>query len=448
MNNLLDLVSISEEDEYILSGIAFLKEKELDKAIECFDTVIEKNNRSIDAYFNKALCLFILRKFDEAKDLFKKCTLIDRKFGKAYMFLGDMAFFIDGKVELALENYNKAIINNFDEEPVHLSKAFIYLTMNDSLNALKSYNKALLKNPKSKKALLGKLELYFKQLKFKDAEDCINKVREIETECEEYYTWAPLILTAQGKDKEALEILDEADKVIGFKEKVAFARIKVYEKDSKIEEALEYIDSIEEIVKANDELYYKFMNQKSNYLFKIGKNEEGKALLKMLSEDYDSEEVDFKLGNILFNEKNFEEALIYFDKITNREANGSEYFGTAVYFKAMCNDKLGNKEEAISLFKESLLYIKSACLIDPTNINLLNMRSLCLYQLEELEEAEKTIIKALKIQPKDENLLLVGAKIAHKSGNTKLGKERVESLLKLNPKYKDVLDEDLKELLK
>ena len=31
------------------------------------------------------------------------------------MFLGDMAFFIDGKVELALENYNKAIINNFDE---------------------------------------------------------------------------------------------------------------------------------------------------------------------------------------------------------------------------------------------------------------------------------------------------------------------------------------------
>ena len=107
------------------------------------------------------------------------------------------------------------------------------------------------------------------------------------------------------------------------------------------------------------------MNQKSNYLFNIGKNEEGKALLKMLSEEYDSEEVDFKLGNILFNEKNFEEALIYFDKITNREANGSAYFGTAVYFKAMCNDKLGNKEEAISLFKESLLYIKSACLIDP-----------------------------------------------------------------------------------
>ena len=70
------------------------------------------------------------------------------------------------------------------------------------------------------------------------------------------------------------------------------------------------------------------------------------------------------------------------------------------------------------------------------------MRSLCLYQLEELEEAEKTIIKALKIQPKDENLLLVGAKIAHKSGNIKLGKERLESLLKLNPKYKEVLDED------
>ena len=126
MNNLLDLVNISEEDDYILTGTSFMREKKLDKAIVCFDAVIEKNNRNLDAYFNKGLCLFILKRFDEAKDLFKKCILIDRKFGKAYMFLGDMAFFIDGKVELALENYNKAIINNFDVEAVHLSKAFIY----------------------------------------------------------------------------------------------------------------------------------------------------------------------------------------------------------------------------------------------------------------------------------------------------------------------------------
>ena len=130
MNNLLDLISISENDEYILSGVSFLKDQKIDKAIECFDIVIEKDNRCVDAYFNKGLCMFILRKFDEAKDLFKKCILIDKKFGKAYMFLGQISFFVEGKIEKALENYNKAIINGFDDEPVHLSKAFIYSTMN------------------------------------------------------------------------------------------------------------------------------------------------------------------------------------------------------------------------------------------------------------------------------------------------------------------------------
>lgn len=447
MNNILDLLNISEEDEYILSGVDFLKQKEVDKAIQCFDIAIEKNKKCIDAYFNKGLCLFILKRFDEAKDIFKKCTLIDKKLGKAYMFLGDMAFFIEGKIELALENYNKAIINNFDEEPVHINKAFIYTTMNDNINAIKSYNKALLINPKSKRALTGKLEIYFKQLRFKDAQDCVNKIREIDTESEEYYVWAPLIYAAQEKSQEAIQILDEADKVIGFNEKIAFARIKVYEKDSNIEDAIEYINSIEEDIKENDDLYYKFMNQKSNYLFKIGKDEEGKSLLKMLSEEYDSEEVDFKLGNILFSEKKFEESLVYFEKITNREINESDYYGTAIYFKALCNDNLGNKEKSKSLFKEALLFIKSACLLDPNNINLLNMRSLCLYQLEELEEAEKYISKAIKLQPNDINLLLVGAKIACKSGNTKLAKERVESLLKNDSKNKNILDEELKELL-
>ena len=34
MNNLLDLISISENDEYILSGVSFLKDQKIDKAIE------------------------------------------------------------------------------------------------------------------------------------------------------------------------------------------------------------------------------------------------------------------------------------------------------------------------------------------------------------------------------------------------------------------------------
>ena len=85
--------------------------------------------------------------------------------------------------------------------------------------------------------------------------------------------------------------------------------------------------------------------------------------------------------------------------------------------------------------------------MDPTNIDLLNMRSLCLYQLDELEEAEKCINKALKMEPKDINLLLVGAKIAYKSGNLKVGKERVDTLLKIDKKYIEVLDEELKELI-
>ena len=51
------------------------------------------------------------------------------------------------------------------------------------------------------------------------------------------------------------------------------------------------------------------------------------------------------------------------------------------------------------------------------------------------------------MEPKDINLLLVGAKIAYKSGNLKVGKERIDSLLKIDKKYIEVLDEELKELI-
>ena len=45
MAELFDLISISEQDDYILSGATLLKEKRIDEAIEFFDMAIEKNNR-------------------------------------------------------------------------------------------------------------------------------------------------------------------------------------------------------------------------------------------------------------------------------------------------------------------------------------------------------------------------------------------------------------------
>lgn len=447
MEELLDLINISEEEDYLLSGTTLLKDMQIEKSIEFFDMAIEKNKRNKDSYFCKGIALLMLEEYDKAKDMFKTCILIDKSFGKAYMLLGDIAFFVDKRTELALDNYNKAIINNFDVEQVHLSKAFIYSVMKDYISTIKSYNKALLINPKSKRAILGKLEIYFTQCKFREAEDCVKKLREIDTECEEYYTWASLVNIAQDREQEAINILNEAKQVIGFSEKLAFARIKIYEKLSKIDSAIDYIESIEEDLIENDQAYYKVMNQKISYYLKLNNILEAKKLLEKLSKEYDSLEVDFKLGTLLIDEKEFSDALIYFDKIIDRGIEYNEYFSTSVYMKAICKDDLGEKEEAKELFEEALLFIKASCLSDPTNIELINMKSLCLYQLDKLDEAELSIKKSLKLSSKELNSLIIGAKIAYKMNNKNLGKERVNTILKIKPEYKEFLDDELKTLL-
>lgn len=447
MEELFNFISLSEEDDYLLSGVELLKEKKIEKAIEFFDIAIEKNKRYKEAYFNKGLAMILLKEFDKAKEMFKTCIIIDKAFGKAYMFLGDLAYFVEGKTEIALENYNKAIINNFDEESVHLSKAFIYSSIKDYISSIKSYNKALLINPKSKKALLGKLEIYFSQKKFREAQECVNKLREIATESEEYYTWASIINIAQGNEKEALEILKEADLVIGFSEKLAFSRIKVYERMEKIEECINYIEKIEDKLLEDDNIYYKFINQKVSYLLKLDRKDEAISILNKLTEEYDSCEADFKLGNLLLTENKFKEALVLFDKILDRNLEENDYFSTAIYMKAICKDKLGEKEESKALFTEALLFIKSLCLLNPLNIELLSMQALCLYQVDKLEDAEKCVIKGLKLAPKDINLLIVGAKIANKNGKTNIAKERVKAIIEINPSLKNNLDEELNDIL-
>lgn len=445
MEELLELINISDKNDYLLTGIQLLKEMKIDKSIEFFDIAIENDKRCIDAYFNKGLALILSQEYDKAKEMFKACTIIDNKFGKAYLCIGDLEFYIYRRTEKALENYNKAIINNYDEELVHLNKGYIYISIKDYMSAIKSFNKALIKNPTSKNAILGKLEIYFFQYKFREAENCIYQLRQLDPECNEYYVWGPIISIAQDKEEEAIKILEEADAILGFNEEVAFSRIKVYEKINKLEDAINYIENIKDKLKINEDIYYKFMNKMVSYYLILENNFEAKKILKELSETYGNNEIDFKLANLYISENKIENALEYFDKILDRDPD-NEYFITTIYMKAICNDRLGRLDISRELFEEALLLIKSACLSDYTNIDLLNMKSLCLYKLEKYDEAELCIKKTLKLEPKEINTLLIGAKNSLKTGELSLYKERIDKIIKLEPKYKDTIDEELSTL--
>ena len=84
-----------------------------------------------------------INKTKKAEMNFEISTLIEPKYYKSYMYLGDIALFDNKDNEKAFLNYTKAIILNSNNADAYYSRSFVYYYMHDFENALKDIEKAI-----------------------------------------------------------------------------------------------------------------------------------------------------------------------------------------------------------------------------------------------------------------------------------------------------------------
>src|SRR5215831_8359714 len=94
--------------ELLLKGNEFYYNKEYDKAIECYDKILEIDSKYIDAWYNKGLSFDNLEKYYEAIECYDKILEIDPKDAGTWDRKASSLGFL-GKHNEAIECYDKVL---------------------------------------------------------------------------------------------------------------------------------------------------------------------------------------------------------------------------------------------------------------------------------------------------------------------------------------------------
>lgn len=171
-----------KEKEIVTSGIEFLQQGEMDKALSEFDRALKLNPKNYSAYFYRGLVKFLkydhqgsLDDYTKAIELAPKAKNIER----AYSNRGNTYFFLK-KFDNALMDYDKAIALNPAFVDPYVGRGNILLNRGEADKALRDYDKAIELDPKATAAYVGRADVRFERGQLDLALSDLNKSLELQ----------------------------------------------------------------------------------------------------------------------------------------------------------------------------------------------------------------------------------------------------------------------------
>lgn len=413
------------------TGIDAVKRGNYLLGLELLKDVV-KSDKSYDANYYYGKALFETGSLKEAEDFFKKALQDDKDGVEALKGLGDIQreqrnfleanrFYEralkedDENVEVMLSqgiNYSQS--GDVEKAVFVLTKAMaldnknpaVYNALGDAYYfgqafpaAIENYNKALqLSNNRNAAAFYGLGNVYFRQRNFQDALEAFQESVKIDENFAESYFMIGRILflgesysgaaeafqkysqlkpgTQTGnsyfaRTKYALGELDEAERllnevlIIDPENALAFKYLGYIETDKKnFDKALEYFAKVpEDDLEAEDYVKIaKIYNEKEQI------TEAYRNLDKAIELDKENPEILYEYGIILFNNKEYDEALVKFDnyqEISGKSDASQVYKGLIKYSQEKYEDAILEFEEAVRIndkFAFSYLWLANAYL--------------------------------------------------------------------------------------
>ncbi len=280
-------------------GIALNDQGKYDEAIECYDKVIEINSEDEKAWYNKGLALKEQGKCDEAIECYNKAIEINPEYGRAWNNKG-VALNSQGKSDEAIECYDMVIeinsegehvccnkrnpsfkkskYDDIDEGKEWCNKGKLLQIQGRLDDAIECYNKAIKINPKNDgawyiKGLILKqqgnldkaIECYDKTIEIKSENENVwynkenalsekNKLSEVDEEIEWFNKGNTLQI--QGKLYDAKACYNKAIEINPENDVVWYIKGIVLEQESKFDEAIKCYDKVIEIDSGNKRAWY------------------------------------------------------------------------------------------------------------------------------------------------------------------------------------------------
>ena len=128
------------------SGVHFYNQRELSKAIQAYQKVIELDPTYVEAYNNLGIIYQMVGDMDRAFGAYQKSTEINPRYEKGYNNLG-ILLFLKGRYEEAVEAFQKALAINSNNIESHINLGILFKKKGEWEKAIESYQKALAINP-------------------------------------------------------------------------------------------------------------------------------------------------------------------------------------------------------------------------------------------------------------------------------------------------------------
>jgi tetratricopeptide (TPR) repeat protein len=257
--------------ELIQQGNKLLNLGQYEEAIECYNKVIELDDKKIPAYDNKGCALFKLGRNNEAIECFNKAIEYKSDFPDLWYNKGYTLYEIREYKE-AIICFDEVIKLNPKDVDAYIYKGIALSDLKKYEEAKKCYDKARELDPSYvasyAPAYYNKGNDLRNQRKYEEAKKCYDKAIELNPNYVEAYNNKSGILYSLGEYKEAIECCEEAIQLDPTNVKAYNNKGAIYDKLEKYEEGVKCYDHV---IKIAPDSILVYCNRGKIYQ-KLGKN--------------------------------------------------------------------------------------------------------------------------------------------------------------------------------
>lgn len=422
-------------------GVMLFRTGNIDAAVDKYNKAIEIDPMTIESYMNLGNLYLRTEKYQEAKNYYKKALLIEKK-GEVYFQYGNACFLNDEPHE-GLEYYNLALSAGFDSDEMFFFMGMAYEHMNDDQMALRYVQKAISKNPSRPDYKVKKISILLRLDMIDEAKKGIDQLLLDDPELYDGYHMKIAVLLEEKQYGQAIEFAKKATERFPEDADLMYDYANANALAKKYDRTLEIVNNAEKM-EFFEEAKPKFLLLEAEVLAEMTKLDD--AIEKCdecisLETDGIFPEARFTRINLAMVKQDYESALANSIKIIESDIRDSYYFAS-VYYRALCTQKLGKKEDAEQLYKEAISLYRLFTLQNPEAIDAYLYRAMCLRDIEKYDEALEILDFIDNLNCDIAEVFTIRADIYKAKGNDSLAKEELEKACSIKPELKQLYIKD------
>lgn len=418
-------------NDHISQGIALMTEQKYEAAKKEFEDAIQIEVKSYDAYIHLGNACANLGQFNEALTAFKNALVVEANSGEALYSIANIHLLKDERLK-AVEYYNKAEEAGFKKAELYQILAGIFFEANDVAQALRNITRAIAADPFDGDLRLFKTRIYLADNKYDEALETLDEMQKVLPDAFEAYDLRAQIYSGIGKYEEALKVSEMGCQRFPEDAYLALTKLKVLVEMNKDQEATAHIDKMKNNGKFD--LVMKEAVIQESILFL--RNQDTEATLSILHKANmflgGDADILYLIMDIYGKSENYEKTIEIADMLI--AMNPGEYYeSTARYFHAHSLDKLGKDVEAKAEYRKLTSLLRKATINNPSFYEGYIYRLLSHTRLSEFDKALELADYMENLYPDRADAHAFRYFIYKEQGDSAKAEESKNVALKINP---------------